>query len=149
MKQDRGPGTEQQAGRGDPRGPTTPTAQPLPRPHSGLLLLASGASGFSREPALAPTAPEETAGPFLASWDDCEELPTPGAVGGPVLVVGLRVCGDMGCDALAGGLAPGPSNLGWELGTGAAAVGDLWGGTGVSRGGSPLDPQAVSSPSSP
>ena len=89
--------------------------------------MASGASGFSREPAPAPTAPEETAGPFLASCDDCEELPTPGAVGGPVLTAGLRVCGDVGCDALAGGLAPGPSDLGWALGAGTAAVGDLWG----------------------
>lgn len=153
MKQDHGLGTaattRQQAGSEDPGDPATPTAQPVPRPHWGLLPLASGASGFSLEPAPAPTAPEEAAEPFLASWDGHEALPTPGAGGGPVLVGELRVCGDAGCDALAGGLAPGPPDLGWELGAGVAAVGALWGGTGVSRGGSPLNPQAVGSPSSP
>lgn len=87
--------------------------------------MASGASGFSLEPAPAPTAPEEAAEPFLASWDGHEALPTPGAGGGPVLVGELRVCGDAGCDALAGGLAPGPPDLGWELGAGVAAVGAL------------------------
>ena len=114
--------TRRQAGRGDPGDPTTPTARPAPRPHWGLLPLASGASGFSLEPAPAPTAPEEAAEPFLASWDAREVLPTPGVAGGPILARELRVCGDVGSDALAGGLALGPSDLGWELGAGVVVV---------------------------
>ena len=88
--------------------------------------MASGASSFSLEPAPAPTAPEEAAEPFLASWDAHEVLPTPGVAGGPILAGELRVCGDVGSDALAGGLAPGPSDLGWELGAGVADVGWKW-----------------------
>ena len=126
--------TWRQAGRGDAGDPTTPTARPAPRPHWGLLPLASGASSFSLEPAPAPTAPEEAAEPFLASWDAHEVLPTPGVAGGPILAGELRVCGDVGSDALAGGLAPGPSDLGWELGAGVAVVGALLRGHGCQQG---------------
>lgn len=58
MKQDHGLGTaattRRQAGREDPGTPLTPTAQPVPPPHTGALPLASGASGFS----LASTGPD-------------------------------------------------------------------------------------------
>ena len=115
--QNRRPGSRAAATHGDSLGAVTP-APPMTW---GALPSARGASGFSLEPAPAPMAPEGAAEPFLPAWggaDTREVLPTLKGAGGAVLAAGLRACRDADWDHLADGLAPGPSDLGWEPGTG-------------------------------
>lgn len=105
-----------------PAGPSSwPSWGLVPEP------FATGASGFSLEPAPTLLAPEDTGGSFLSTWSDVdarEVVLTLGA-GGSVLAGGLRTWAGATWDSLADGLACGPSALLWDFRAGEVAGEDL------------------------